>query len=149
MADIKAPALSPATLKLAEHIRNVWSVTIPPGIPVTSLQAADFWAHCASRLKPYERIECRAQDNAWFAELMVGKVAPQAVQVWVLSYVDLKSQAAAPTLAKAEDFAVTFGGPKHLWRVIRASDKTVIHHGEATEGDAKAWLEIFLSMQAA
>lgn len=145
MADIKAPALQPQLLKLGEYTRNVWSVTIPPGIPVESVRAPDFWVHCAGVLKQYGKIECRAQDNAWYAELMVRKVESQAVHVWVLNYVDLTAQAAPKTAVTADDYAVTFGGPKHLWRVVRLADKQVIHTGEASEAEAADWLANYIS----
>lgn len=145
MADIKAPALQPSLLKLGEYVRNVWSVTIPPGIPISSVQSPDFWVHCAGTLKQYGKVECRAQDNAWYAELMVRKVESQAVQMWVLNYVDLSAQSAPRAQATADDYSVTFGGPSHLWRVIRLADKQVIHKGEASEAEAMAWLEQYIS----
>lgn len=149
MAQVKAPALSPALLVQAEFVRNVMFAPIPPGIPFESTLASDFWAHCASRVKPYTKIELRAQDNAWYGELMVRKVEPQAVHVWALCYVDLAAQNTPKLAAVADDFSVTFGGPKHLWRIVRNSDKVVMHHGEANEGDARAWLESYLSKAAA
>lgn len=148
MAEVKAPALSPSLLMQAEHVRNVLSVTVPPGIPFASILAPDFWAHCSSKVRPYYKIECRAQDNAWYGELMVRKVEPQAVHVWALAYVDMTAQNTPKRAATEEDFAVTFGGPKHLWRVIRTADKAVIHHGEANEDDAKAWLANYLRATA-
>lgn len=149
MAQVKAPALSPALLMQAEFVRNIMTATVPPGVPFESVLAPDFWAHCASKVRPYTKIELRAQDNAWYGELMVRKVEPQAVHVWALCYVDLASQAAPKVAATAEDFSVTFGGPKHLWRIVRNADKTVIHYGEANEADAKAWLDAYLSKAAA
>ena len=68
MAQVKAPALSPALLVQAEFVRNVMFAPIPPDIPFESTLASDFWAHCASRVKPYTKIELRAQDNAWYGE---------------------------------------------------------------------------------
>lgn len=148
MADVKAPALSPALVMQAEFVRVVHSVKIPPNIPFASILSSDFWAHCASKFKPYDKIECRAQDNTWYGELMVRRVEPLAVHVWALHYVDLTAQAVPQRSVTAEDFAVGYGGPHHQWRVVRLSDKAVIHKGEASEGDAQAWLENHLKAPA-
>lgn len=140
MPDIKAPALSPALLQLAEHPRNLWHVTVPPGIPIGSLSNPEFWAHC-TKLRAYDKIECRAQDNAWYAELVVAKVTKNAASVWVVLYADLRPQPA--NAETAADYKVEFGGA-HKWRVIRLHDKEVVHKGEPDEGAAQAWLDAHL-----
>lgn len=147
MADLKAPALNPALVKQAEFVRNVWSVTIPPDVPMTSVLASDFWAHCSSKFKAYDKIECRAQDNRWYAELLVAKVERLAVRVWCVLYSDLGAQGDAAAKPDAVDYSVAFGGGHHKWRVVRASDKAVIHHGEASREDAQKWLDAFLTGQ--
>jgi hypothetical protein len=144
MADIKAPPLSPALIKQAEFVRTVWFVPVPPGIPMASVLAPEFWVHCARSLKVGDKIECRAQDNAWYAELLVGGVGQQEARVWAVLYADLRAQGAAKPAESADNYKVEFGGPKHMWRVIRMSDKEVMHKGEASEEDAAAWLTMHL-----
>jgi hypothetical protein len=145
MAEVKAPALSPALIQQAEFKRNIWSVTVPPGISLGSVLAPEFWAHCAKSLKAYDRLECRAQDNSWYADLMVRKVEQTAVHMWALNYADLNAQAA--TAESVGEFVVSFA-PKQKWRVVRASDKEVIHQGEANKADAEAWLADHLKTTA-
>ena len=135
MSELIAPALSPHLLKDAEFERTVRSVAVPPGIPLGSVQNPAFWAHCAKQLKPYTQIECRAQDNRWWALLMVATVREHAVDVWVLNYVDLEVQAG---LKSEETYTVSFVA-KQRWRVVR-SDGAVVHKDCATEADARAWL---------
>ncbi len=145
MNEVKAPAINPTLVRLGEHARNVYVVEIPPGVSLVNLQRPDYWAHCGGKFKAYDRIECRAQDNAWFADLLVRKVEKQSVQVWVLSYVDLRAQIQPAVPTDAADYVVSFGGPKHLWRIVRQSDKSVVHHGEANQSDADAWLAKYLA----
>ena len=142
MAEVKAPALRPELLKGAEFERIIHTATIPPGIALSSVVRSDFWAHCAGKVKQYARIECRAQDNKWFAELMVHTVGKQELGIWVLRYIDLEAQAVEARETPKEDGSHTVSfAPKHRWRVIRDSDGAVIHKDEATEDAAKAWLE--------
>lgn len=139
MAEVKAPPLSPRLLKLAEYERAQFCVTIPPGVSLDSVLMPEFWGHVADRFvgKEYAKVECRAQDNKWYADLMVKRVDKQAVSMWVLGYSDLDAQASKP--ATADEYVVSFA-PKQRWRVVRSSDGSVIHKDEATEADARAWL---------
>ena len=117
------------------------------GVPLDSVRRPAFWAHCAGKFKLYDRIECRAQDNRWVADLMVNSVGKLEAGVWVLWYVDLEAQAidrqAEATPVASGDYTISFA-PKHAWRVIRNSDKAVIHKDEPNEAAAKAWLEAHL-----
>lgn len=137
MAEVKAPALSPNLLKLAEYERNVFVIAIPPGVPLKSVLRPDFWTHVAKQLKPYARIECRAQDNKWIADLMVASVGNQMATMWLLNYVDLEAQGKDDE--PVAEYTVSFA-PRQRWRVIRTSDNTVVHKDEATEESARAWI---------
>lgn len=141
MAEVKAPPLSPRLLKLAEYERAQFCVTIPPDVTLDSVLAPEFWGHVADRFagKEYSKVECRAQDNKWYAELMVKRVEKQAVSMWVLAYTDLDAQAIRPKSEAGEEYVVSFA-PKQRWRVVRRSDGAVVHKDEATEADARAWL---------
>lgn len=142
MAEVKAPALSPALIQHAESVRNVWSVEIPPGIAFGSVLRPDFWAHCTHKFRQFDMVECRAQDNEWFAVLMVAKVGKLAIDVWPLS----RTQLALPdaVLPEAAEYVVNLGGPQR-WRIVRVSDKEVIHHGEPSKEAAEKWLADFVA----
>lgn len=141
MPDIKAPALDPKLLKFAEHERNLRHLTVPPKVAISDLLRPEFWAHAANRMKVYDKIEVRAQDNAWYAELLVRSVGSQEASVWVVLYKDLNEQEAVEA---ADGYKVEFGGG-HKWRVVRLSDKAVVHRGEPDESAANAWLASFLA----
>lgn len=141
MTEVKAPPLNPKLLKLAEYERTVFYVTIPPGISLNSVLMPEYWGHVATQFvsKENARIECRAQDNAWYAELMIRRVGEQAASMWVLNYVDLNAQVSQPKPSEDEQYTVSFA-PKQRWRVVRKSDGMVVHKDEASEADARAWL---------
>lgn len=151
MEQIKAPAISPTLVRLGEFARNVHVVEIPGGVPCQSLLDPEYWAHCTTKFKQYDRVECRAQDNAWLADLMVGKIEGKAVRMWVINFVDLKVQAETARTEGEElttgDFVVSFA-PKHQWRVSRKSDNEVIHKDEPTREAAEAWLAAHLKQPA-
>lgn len=144
MSEIKAPALLGKLLQQAEFVRNVHAVSVPPGVALQSVLDPAFWVHVAHRIKVHDKVEVRAQDGAWYAELMVAKVDPAAVRMWTLNYVDLRAQDKTAPALLADDYFVQMGGP-HRWRVLRKADRKVLHIGEATEAAATEWLEKFIA----
>jgi len=142
MTEVKAPALNPGLVSQAESVRNVWAIEIPPGIPFQSILRPDFWTHCGRKFRQYDIVECRAQDNEWFARLMVAKVEALSVKMWPLERVTLT----LPEVGNpdAEEYTVSLGGPQK-WRIVRLADKAVIHHGEPTKAAAEQWLADFVA----
>jgi hypothetical protein len=149
MPDIKAPALNPNLLKYAEHERNLRHLTVPPLVTIADLMRPEWWAHAANRLKVYDKIEVRAQDNAWYAEVLVRSVGAQEATVWVVLYKDLNETDAAKDepVTNEPAYKVEFGGG-HKWRVVRVSDKAVVHRDEPDQAGAQAWLDNFLKTEA-
>ncbi len=142
MADLKAPALSPGLIQQAESARSVWSIEIPPGVAFSNLLRPDFWCHCTHKFRRYDMIEARAQDNAWFATLMVASVDRLSIKMWPLHRVTLSlADTATP---EAAEYVVNLGGPQR-WRIVRLADKEVIHHGEASREAAEQWLADFVA----
>lgn len=161
---VKAPPLNPAAFHgaQAEFRRETWAIEIPPGVSLHSVIQPEYWVHCIRNLKPRARIECHAQDNKWWAELMVRKVdmLTKTASMWVMRYIDLEAtEAPAATepvvevseVESKEDempgYSISLGGPQR-WRVVRLSDMEVIHKGEATKSDAEKWLADYLKQQA-
>lgn len=142
---VKAPALPPthACFTLAEAARLVYRANVPPNVPMARLLDPDYWAHVTPKLKPGFLIEALAQDGRWFAEFLVRKVDLEKHEVHcvLLRSNDFDS---VPKTQDAAGYIVNFGGA-HKWRIVRESDKQVIHHGEPSEADAKEWLADFLA----
>lgn len=170
MNEVKAPAINPKLIKFAEHQRNLHRIEVPPGIDIGNLERSEFWAHCTKNFKVYDKVEARAQDNAWYAELLVTGVGKLEVSMVVVLYKDLSARvlsAEAPAIEKASlpsvpprpaalvdapadidaPFLVKFGGADK-WRVIRTLDNAVMHKGEASREAAQSWLDNYLADKA-
>lgn len=150
MNEVKAPAISPNNVTMAEFVRAVHVVEVPAGVEFSNLLRPDYWTHCAKKFKPYALIEARAQDNRWIADLMVASVGEKGVSMWVKTFVDLEAQAKQARAVEDHDegeFTVSFA-PRQKWRVIRKADGEVIHKDAATEADAQAWLADHLKEKA-
>lgn len=133
--------------------RNSWLVRTPHGVPAEALLDPNFWSNCARELKPGERVEVVAQDASYDLDLRILEIGPTAerplwVRVRVLRSwpdISLVGAAAAPSLrpqitTSVDDVVVEWGGPSHKYRLVRASDKSVLAHGFASKADAEAQL---------
>lgn len=137
MSEAKAVALHASRFKSAEHVREVWDVVPDTGTPFEALLQPDYWVHIAKYLKPWSRIEVRAEDGSYFAELIVRESGRLFAVVDVLRKVEL-GKAKTPAVTDPE-FTVEYAGPHHKWRVIRSKDKTVMEKGFETKEAAELW----------
>lgn len=131
--------LSPTGMKQAEFARNVWSCIAQHGITVEDAQRPEFWAHHAKELKQWDKIELRAEDGSFFAELLITQVAETFARVQLLNLYKFSNPVKAPML----DLDVAWGGPNHKWRVMR-KDKTVLKAHFDSEEAAESWKADFL-----
>lgn len=143
-SEVKPPALNPRGIRFGETARNVHVVPIPPKVKIEDVMDPDFWAHCTGLFREGDKIECRSQDNAWYAELMVASVGTLLVKMWRLLYVELGEAASGVPRRATSEFVVNLGGPQR-WRVVRLADKAPIHIGEPTKEEAERWLAKFVA----
>ncbi len=139
----KAPALPNRFMSLAEHKRLVYRVDVPPGVPLDRILEADYWAHTAKQMAPGQILECVAVDGSYFAELLVRKIEKEAAHCWLLRSVNLNEQLELAKPPSRDDYRVEFGGA-HKWRVVKGDE--VVHKGEPSEADARAWLDKYLTV---
>lgn len=139
-------SLNQSRFKSAEYVRSVWAVTAEEGMRVEDMLKPDYWAHVASSLKPWDKIEVRAEDGAFYAELIVMQASRNWAKVRVVHQVELNE--ALPEGTDVDGHIVKWSGPHAKWRVIRASDKSVIHEGASSEAEAKKWLDDHLRVVA-
>ena len=141
--------LTPARIRVAEYARNVHVVVVPVDVTLDDALAPAFWAHVANLVKPWDKIEVRPEDDAWFAEMVVFKATRHDLTVRVLHAVDDSGLPLHVTYgeevgakpneeALPRGYDVTFGGPIHKWRVLRTSDGEVLTHG-LSKKDAIQW----------
>jgi hypothetical protein len=135
------PTLQPGRFQPAEQVRNHWCVTAEAGTTFKQMLHPDYWAHEARKLKPYDMIECRADDGTFWGLMIVLEAARNWAKVHPLQYVPLDSKDVSQTRsADMEDYVVEFKGPTLKHVVIRKSDNEILHQCEAKKTDAQQWL---------
>lgn len=144
-------ALSPNKLEQAEFHRIVFSVTPELGTTINQVLDPKYWVHVAAKLKPRCRIEVLAEDNSYFAELLVVASDKTWASVALLRYVDLSGKKAKQepkkpaegitldefnTALHTVDFVVGSG----KGRVILREGKVVVKDGFASKKEAAKWM---------
>lgn len=156
--DTATPQLSATRFHLAEHERNVHSITVEENITRVQIINPAFLAHVASKLRPYDQVEVRCDDGTIFARLLVLQAERTWARVHVLEWHDLTtrdislSQAAAegeagePQAAvdKEQEYLIAYKGTHKKWCVIRKSDSAYVRESEETKVAAAAWLAEWL-----
>lgn len=135
---IDSSRFSEASFKRAEYL-----VTAPAGMEPGDLLDPMVWAHVAAQLQPWCRIEARANDGTWFAELLVLEASRNWARVHILHAYNLTTSDVSQSLAAAGQlmpYEILHRGPHSQWSVIRKLDRSVMHEGEATQQGAINWL---------
>lgn len=131
----KVAALIPPRFRQAEFVRTVWDACPTHGTVLSDILRPEYWAHAASKLKPWDRIEVRAEDNSWYAELVVRNSDKVSAVVAVLKYVEMGDR---PETVPADTLYEVNFAPLHRWRVVRRSDKAIMVKGLANKEDAQS-----------
>ncbi|HQU17306.1 MAG TPA: hypothetical protein PLO69_14590 [Gammaproteobacteria bacterium] len=156
------PQLASERFKLAEHERNIHSITVEDGITRGQIIDPAFLAHVAAKLRPYDQIEVRCDDGALFARLLVLQAERTWARVHVLEWHNLttrdvsltqtgkqeQSAPAGPAADKEQEYMVAHKGPHKKWCVIRKSDGGYMREGEETKATATNWLADWLRVTA-
>ena len=153
--------MSADRFKLAEHERNIHSITIEEGVTRAQLINPAFLAHVAAKLRPYDQIEVRCDDGTLFAKLLVLQAERTWARVHVLEWHNLttrdvslsqgedkESAAAAQKLSPEDDYLVQWKGPHKKWCVIRKVDGAYMREQEADKSAATTWLADWLKITA-
>lgn len=117
--------LSESRLQLAEYYFSTYAVVLPNGVTLEDALKPEFWVHVSKRFRQYDMIRIVPEDGSYFAEALIAVLAPNYVKLRLLRSVSLEDDGEAvpdKDLAYAE-----WGGPHDKWRVIRETDKTVLH----------------------
>lgn len=140
------PPITPQRFKLADYERNLWVVTPDAGTTLAEVMKPEFWAHCSHAMKPFDKIEVRAEDESYYAELLVRSAGKNWAVTSILAHVDLDQKAVH---APDEDYAVGWGGPHQKHRVVRKRDAAVVFQGGNSADEARAWLNEHLKAMTA
>lgn len=98
---------------------------------------ADAQYDVSAKLKPGDRIEVRAEDGSYFAELIVQDAGRLYAKVAKLMHVDLESVEVREESMKSGEYEVKWQGPQLKWCVLRGKDR--LKDG-MTKGEAASWM---------
>lgn len=134
---LKQANLTPKRFKLADYERNLWVATPEAGTTLEDVLKNDYFAHVAGNFKPFDKVEVRAEDESYYAELLVRSAGKNWAVCNVLMHVDLAPKSDA---VPDEDYTVGWGGPHQKHRVVRKKDGEVLFQGGASADEARSWL---------
>jgi len=152
------PQLAADRFKLAEHERNIHSITVEEGATRAQIIDPAFLAHVAAKLRPYDQVEVRCDDGALFAKLLVLQAERTWARVHVLEWHNLttrdvslsqtegepESVQSAQAVDRDQDYLIAYKGPHKKWAVIRKADGGYMREGEESKAAATAWLNDWL-----
>jgi len=140
--------LHPTRKQLAASMRNIWDVVPESGVTIADLKRPQYWSHVAADLRPGDRIEVRAEEGNYFAELYVLDAGANYAKVAVLRECELEVVEPGNDGLPA-GFSVLWSGPHTKWRVLRDEDKKVLKDGFQQKTDAFTWLMAYSKSVAA
>lgn len=146
------PQLDAQDFMLAEQARNVHRVEVAENITRKDIINPAFWAHVASRMRPYDECIIIRRDGTLFARAVV----LQTERTWAIVFLtewhdlttrdvsltqaDIKAGAVTPPSDPSMEFKIVHKGERLKWCVTRQSDGALVREGEATKAAAEAWL---------
>lgn len=139
--DRKVEQLNPTRMKEAEFERQTYFAKAHENTHPEDLLDRAYWAHVATRLKPWDKVEVVANDGTWWAEFLVLEAGRTWAKVEMLRHKSLTASDVSASQATAmTPYEVVHRGTDSKWSVIRKSDRAVMHEGEETQGGAIDWL---------
>ena len=137
----KVEQLNPTRMKEGQYERTVWVITAHENTEPEDLVDPAYWSHVASKLRPWDRIEARANDGTWYAEFLILEAGRNWARAVMLTVHKLTNSDVALSQATAQSpYEVSYRGPHDKWSVIRKGDREVMHAGEQTQGGAVNWM---------
>lgn len=132
---VKQPKLNINRFESAEFKRARWHVIPEAGVVLEALLQPSFWGNVAAKLKPLDHIEVNADDNAYYAELLVLSTSKHEAIVTPICHVTIAQGDKAAD--EAPEYEVAWGGQKARFRIQRKSDRHVIKDGFTTKAEAE------------
>jgi hypothetical protein len=139
--DKRALILNPQRMSLAEQVRQDWVVNAEQGTTVADVLDPQYWAHMASQLQAWDRVDVRLETGEWLLELLVINTGRNWAQVHLLKRHDLEQR--SETMPAAQKHKIEWKGPQHKWCVIRLSDSEMIQRELASKDAAGQWLTTY------
>lgn len=136
------PTLSPNGLSVAEYKRRQWFCEAADGVTLEDVQKPEFWAHVASKMTPFDRIEVVAVDGTWAADLMVLATGRTAAKVKPIHVYDFDGGYSDMSTVNTTH-EIKHRGPRK-WSIIRSKDSAIIKEGINTREEAQQAMADYL-----
>jgi hypothetical protein len=128
--------LAPNRIHLSSFKRNEFRIEPEKGTPIDEVLKERYWAHVSVKLKRGDRIEVHAEDDSYFAELLVLDAGKLYAKVKLLSFTELYGKLEAAQV-KAGDYWIDWRGPKDRWCGLCRNDVLATN---MTQDAAVSWL---------
>lgn len=139
--------LGPGRMKLAGYERQEWVVNAPAEHTETDITNPEYFAIVAAQMRPYDRVEIRAEDGTWIIEGIVIGCDRNWAKVHILAKHKLTGVDEAMGDLKSP-YRVEFKGPQKKWCIIRNSDNAFIRESIGTKDDAYTELDALKKVAA-
>ncbi|MDX1742936.1 MAG: hypothetical protein R3186_05000 [Ruegeria sp.] len=138
---VELPSASlPTNLSFAEHAVTRFYHNPKHGVTIQMVENPRYWTHVATKLKAGARIEVLAEDQSYWADLLVLSASRLEARVIVLDHVELNQVEAADEVA-GDGLEVAWRGPSAKWGVIRSVDREPLKDGFQSKDAALMWLK--------
>jgi len=124
--------------KNSEYSRNIWCVVPEINVSVEHVLKPQYWANVAHTMRITDRIEVNAEDNSWFAELMVMDVGTLWVKAELMRKVEFAKHEV--TSGAQEEYVAKWNAGGKCFRVIRKADNAVVQDDIKSKGEANLWI---------
>ena len=124
----------------ADHVRNLYAISVPADVALKDLQDGKAWTHVAAQLHRNDRVEVTRVDGAFYAEFHVLAASKNWAKVHLIRHVDLSKVEVGTS---PESFHIKWGNDNTKFRIHRTTDKSVIKDGFESKEHAQAWIDEF------
>jgi hypothetical protein len=125
-------------LQLAEYVRSVHHLWVPQGVTLDQATDVKCFVHIANRLKPNDEIIIRAEDDTFYARVLVRVVRHLDVVVTVLEHFQMKDKVEA---VGDSEYEVKYINGRYKWGFKRKGTDDWIAKEMQTEQEAALALE--------
>lgn len=124
----------------ADYLRVAWAINPEYGTTLEDMLDPKYWANVARKLKPWARIEARAEDGSYFYEFLVRDAGTAWAKVALINKQEFGDVVAVADVNVADKYVIKWGGPQYKFRVLRADTKQVLKEHFVNKEDASKWI---------
>ena len=116
------------SFELAEFRVQQFVCYPPAGVQITDVLKPDFWRFVAKDFNPFDEMTVQAEDNSYWAKLLILDATKTSANVLMQTYLDLSGSQLGGGFASVEmdGYLINWSGSQTKWRVQRISDNTVL-----------------------